>query len=411
VNKIYKQLSSCNPYFINLFLEIISQQTKDKPKKLNMHNLRDTKHGKKIDSAEIINIVEAAKIVGDKECVVVTGVTGQDGSHMVDYLLRNTDLLVIGCVRRLGVYNNCNISHIVSDNFRLVYFDLSDGNMISLLVEKLKPKYFINFAAQSFVGSSWDFALKTWDANSTAVLNILEAIRLYHPKCRFFQAGSSEEFGNVISAPQNEMHPLYPRNPYGASKVAARHLVKVWRDSYGLFAVQGWLYNHEGPRRGEEFVTRKIAKAVAKIYHAVRSSEAVNELLLGNIDARRDWSFVDDIIDGIWRMLNNSEPKDYVLASGEHHSIRDFVETAFDYVGMPGQWVGNGIDEVFICNTTATRLVAINPKFYRPLEVSILVGDPTRAKAELGWAPQVSFKGLVGIMVDSELEENNSHKK
>jgi GDPmannose 4,6-dehydratase len=202
--------------------------------------------GKKIDTLNILNIEAAQKLINKEEVCIVTGVTGQDGSLMVDYLLQNTNLLIFGGVRRLSVYNHENIKHIKSNRFHLINFDLTDAHSISRIVEKLKPKYFINFAAQSFVASSWDFARQTWECNSTSVLDVLEAIRLYQPKCRLYQAGSSEEFGNVLYSPQDEKHPLRPRSPYGASKAAARQLIKVYRDSYNLYAIQGWLFNHEG---------------------------------------------------------------------------------------------------------------------------------------------------------------------
>ena len=201
-----------------------------------------------------------------KKCVFISGVTGQDGSHMVDYLLEKTDYIIFGGVRRLSVYNHINLKNVKANNrFFVINFDLTDPHVISKLMEKLQPDYFINFAAQSFVASSWDFARQTWQTNSTAVLDILEAILLFKPSCRLYQAGSSEEFGNVSYIPQDEKHPMKPRSPYGASKVASRQLIKVYRDSYNLYAIQGWLFNHEGTRRGEEFVTRKISKNVVRI--------------------------------------------------------------------------------------------------------------------------------------------------
>jgi len=368
-----------------------------------MNILEEKYHGKKIDCLDVVNIVEAARILSGKECVVVTGVTGQDGSHMVDYLIENTEYYVVGCVRRLGLSGGVSVFNKYAERFKLVYFDLSDSNMISMVFEKIKPVYFINLAAQSFVGSSWDFALKTWDINSTSVLNILESIRLYHPKCRFFQAGSSEEFGEVVFTPQNECHPLRPRSPYGASKVAARQLVNVWRESYGLFAVQGWLYNHEGPRRGEEFVTRKITKSVARIRKALDEGRCFVELQLGNIDATRDWSYAEDVVRGIWLMVNNTSPVDFILASGEIHSIREFVEIAFECAGIKGAWSGSGLDEVFCAADTGKLLVGINPKYYRPLEVGTLVGDSSKARKMLGWRPSVSFCQMVDAMVKFDL--------
>ena len=370
-----------------------------------MNNLKEKYTGKKIDHMNILNIEDAAKILGNKKCIIVTGVTGQDGSHMVDHLLANTDYEVFGCVRRLSVYNHKNLSHIDDKRFHLINFDLTDSHSISRIIEKLKPDYFINLAAQSFVGSSWDFAQQTWETNATSVLNILEAIRNYHPTCRFYQAGSSEEFGDVVTVPQDEEHPLRPRSPYGASKAAARQILKVWRDSYGLYAVQGWLFNHEGTRRGVEFVTRKITTNVARIKKAIDVQESYALLELGNIDSKRDWSDAEDFVDGIWKMLNQETPKDYVLSSNETHTIREFVELAFSAAGIEGCWQGSGLNEIFLQKETGRVLMVINEKFYRPAEVDLLWGDSTKAREELGWSPKTSFKELVDKMVNWDILE------
>ena len=368
-----------------------------------MNNLRETYHGKKIDHMNILNISDATNFLAGRECVVVTGVTGQDGSHMVDFLLQNTDYIIFGCVRRLSVYNHRNISHINNERFKLINFDLNDVNLISRTIESLQPKYFINFAAQSFVGSSWDFALQTWETNCTSILNILEAIRVHNPKCRLYQAGSSEEFGDVVSAPQNELHPPRPRSPYGASKSASRQLIKVWRDSYDIYAIQGWLFNHEGTRRGEEFVTRKISTNVARIKREYPSGE-FSPLELGNIDSKRDWSDAEDFVEGIWLMLNQEKPKEYVLSSNETHTIREFVEEAFNFAGFAVEkceWVGEGVDEKYIHEGKV--LMQINPDFYRPAEVELLWGDSSKARIDLGWKPKSSFLDLVKKMVDHDL--------
>ena len=374
------------------------------------NNFQETYYGKKIDTANILNIDDASKLINNKKTVVITGVTGQDGSHMVDFLLKNTDYLIFGGVRRLSVYNHENIKHIKSDRFYLINFDLTDSHAISRTVEKLQPDYFINFAAQSFVASSWDFAKHTWQTNSTAVLDILEAIRLYKPSCRLYQAGSSEEFGNVLYSPQDEAHPLRPRSPYGASKAASRQLIKVYRESYNLYAIQGWLFNHEGPRRGEEFVTRKITKNVARIYQALKNKEDFNPLELGNIEAKRDWSDAEDFIEGVWMMLNqdqhnpeyDGEPKDYVFSSNETHTIKEFVEKAFKHAGIEGEWFGEKEHTIFIDHSKKT-LVQINPKFYRPAEVEILLGNSNKARKELNWQPKISFDKLVEKMVTADL--------
>jgi GDPmannose 4,6-dehydratase len=368
-------------------------------------NFKETYYGKKIDTSNILNIEDASKLINNRKTIVVTGVTGQDGSHMVDFLLKNTDYVIFGGVRRLSVYNHENIRHIKSERFHLINFDLTDSHAISRTVEKLQPDYFINFAAQSFVASSWDFSRQTWATNSTAVLDILEAIRLYKPSCRLYQAGSSEEFGNILYAPQDEKHPLRPRSPYGASKAASRQLVKVYRDSYNLYAIQGWLFNHEGTRRGEEFVTRKITKAVARIKNAIQNEQSFQQLELGNIDAKRDWSDAEDFVEGIWLMLNQDSPKEYVLSSNETHTIREFVELAFTNAGFIGEWRGEGLNETFNDLYTGDVLVSINTKFYRPAEVELLWGDSTKARKELNWNPKTDFKGLVQKMLDNDLKE------
>jgi GDPmannose 4,6-dehydratase len=389
-----------------------------------MNNIQETYYNKKIDTANILNIEDAAKLIDGRKVAVVTGVTGQDGSHMADFLLKNTDLLIFGGVRRLSVYNHTNIRHISSPRFHLINFDLTDSHAISRTIEKLKPDYFINFAAQSFVASSWDFARQTWQTNSTSVLDILEAIRLYKPECRSYFAGSSEEFGNVLYTPQDENHPLRPRSPYGASKAAARQLVKVYRDSYNLYAVQGFLFNHEGIRRGEEFVTRKITKKVASIYFNLKNNTTFQPLELGNIDAKRDWSDAEDFVECVWRMLNqdiynpnySGEPQEYVFSSNETHSVKEFVEKAFLSANIIGEWINIGENNApenaqFVTKINGNQIIlaVINPKFYRPAEVDVLWGDSNKARTELGWEPKSSFQDLVDKMVknDIKLIENN----
>ena len=375
----------------------------------------ETYHGKKIDTANILNIEDASKLIKGRKAVVITGVTGQDGSHMADFLLKNTDYIIFGGVRRLSVYNHENIKHINSDRFHLINFDLTDAHAISRTVEKLQPDYFINFAAQSFVASSWDFARQTWAANSTSVLDILEAVRSYKPNCRLYQAGSSEEFGNVIYTPQDEKHPLRPRSPYGASKAASRQLIKVYRDSYNLYAIQGWLFNHEGVRRGEEFVTRKITKNVARIFHAIKNDKEFLPLELGNMEAKRDWSDAEDFVEGVWMMLNqdkynlnyNGDPQEYVFSSNETHTIKEFVEKAFHIAGIKGNWIGENEHTMYVSNDNKI-LVQINPKFYRPAEVELLLGDSNKARKELNWAPKISFDKLVEKMVNCDIENLKS---
>jgi GDPmannose 4,6-dehydratase len=363
---------------------------------------------------EIYNINDVVSFTENKKVAFVTGVTGQDGSLMVDYLLKNTDHFVVGGARRLSIKNHENIRHLENNpRFKLVNFDLSDAHSISKIVEKLKPDYFINLAAQTFVGSSWDFPAQTWECNTTGVIHILEAIRQHKPSCRFYNAGSSEEYGNVAYTPQDENHPAKPRSPYGASKSAARQLVKVYRESYNLYAVQGLLFNHEGVRRGEEFVTRKITKGVARIKKAISEGKSFEPIELGNVKARRDWSDAEDFVDGIWKMLNQTHPNEYVLSSNETHTIAEFVWFAFKSADIEGAWHGEAERSEFSITTkdaikyepVTSVLVKINPKFYRPAEVDLLLGDSTKARNELKWEPKTSFEQLVDKMVVNDLKQ------
>ena len=345
--------------------------------------------------------------------IIVTGILGQDGANMVEYLLKNTDAKIFGMIRRTSNPNfvNCQV-FIRNERFKLVYGDLSDSVSLDNLVRDIQPDYFINFAAQSFVGCSWEIPLQTFDANATGVARCLEAVRRFQPKCRFYSAGSSEEFGDVQYSPQDIIHPVKPRSPYGASKAAARHLVKVYRESYNLYAVHGILFNHEGTKRGEEFVTRKISKGVARIYHAIKNNQPFSPIELGNLEAQRDWSDSEDFVDGVWKMMNQEKPKDYVLSSNETHTIREFINKSFQTAGFYGVWHGNGTNEELsvanylmeehgICSSV---LVKINPKFYRPAEVELLLGDSTPARKELGWKPKISFDNLVERMVKYDID-------
>ncbi len=354
--------------------------------------------------------------------IIITGVTGQDGSLMADYLLEHTEHAIIAGVRRLSVKNHDNISHLVDHKrFKLIDLDITDQANVDRVIAEEKPDYFINFAANSFVGVSWKMPVNHMETNAMAVLYQLEAIRKHCPMCRYYNAGSSEEFGDVVETPQDETHPLRPRSPYGVSKCSARHIVKVWRESYNLYAVQGWLFNHEGVRRGEEFVTRKITKAVARIYNEfVRTTgdrydwaeesgkKRITSLKLGNVDAQRDWSDAEDFVSGVWRMLNQDRenPKDYVLSSDETHTIREFVEEAFNFAGFAThecEWVGNGVDEKYMHGQYA--LVEIDPQFFREAEVNLLLGDSSKARAELDWQPKTTFLQLVKKMLDRDMQE------
>lgn len=338
--------------------------------------------------------------------VVITGITGQDGSYMVDYLLKNTDYLIYGMKRRSSTDNSINYKHNLDNSrFKVVVGDLTDSNSIDEIVKNIKPDYFINFAAQSFVGSSWEIPIQTFDATALGVLRCLEAIRKYAPQCRFYSAGSSEEMGDVLYSPQDFAHPIRPRSPYGAAKASARHITKVYRESYNLFAIHSILYNHESERRGEEFVTRKITKNVARIYHAIKNNKQFKPLELGNIEARRDWSHSEDFMDGVWLMLNQVEPKEYILSSNETHTIKEFVEKSFKLAGINGTWKGQDQNERYILkDNSQINLMVINPKYYRPAEVEILLGDSSSARKELNWSPNNSFDNLVKRMVESDIK-------
>ncbi len=381
-----------------------------------------------------------------KKVVIVSGVTGQDGSHMVDYLLANTDHDIYGAVRRLSVKNHENIAHVDNPRFKLIDIDLTDAHSITNAVLKLKPDYYINLAAQSFVGSSWDLPRQTFQTNATAVLDILEAIRHHAPNCRFYNAGTSEEFGDVQYSPQDEKHPIRPRSPYGASKAAARHLVKVYRESYGLYAIQSWLFNHEGTRRGEEFVTRKITKGVARIFVDMMNGKKFEPIELGNMSSKRDWSDAEDFVAGIWIMLNQDvynpaikrvmEEKgwlasgglmlpdavtrkkqeylsgliqEYVLASGQTYTIAQFVEKAFENanidVELKFEKDGDWSTASFVVRGTNLTVVKTNQKFFRPAEVDLLLGDPTNICNELGWSRICDFDSLVKKMVVNDIEQ------
>ncbi len=346
--------------------------------------------------------------------VLITGVTGMDGSLMADYLLKHTDNFIVGGIRRLSVPNHKNIEHLIGHpRFKLIDLDITDAINVALVIKEERPDYFINFAANSFVGNSWTMPVNHFTTNCLSVLYQLEAIRKYAPNCHYYNAGSSEEFGDVVTVPQSESHPLRPRSPYGAAKASSRHLVKVYRESYNLYAIQGWLFNHEGIRRGEEFVTRKITKGVARIKHAIENKLPFEPLELGNLDSTRDWSDAEDFVDGIWKMLNQEFPKEYVLSSNETHSIKEFVELAFLSAGIHGVWVGEKLDTLYLlpnadaeyCEFASIKLVKINEKFYRPAEVEILYGDSSKARTELNWQPKISFKNLVKKMVENDIKE------
>jgi GDPmannose 4,6-dehydratase len=339
--------------------------------------------------------------------VIVTGITGQDGSYMVDYLLKHTNHFIYGIRRRGANPNLDNIKHNLNNpRFKIIIADLADSSSIDEAVKKVSPDYFINFAAQSFVGSSWEIPLQTFDVTSLGVLRCLEAVRKYAPHCRFYSAGSSEEMGDVLYSPQDYKHPIRPRSPYGAAKASARHITKVYRESYDLYAIHCILYNHESERRGEEFVTRKITKNVARIYHAIKNNQDFEPLELGNLEAKRDWSHAQDFIEAVWIMLNQDHPKEYVLSSNETHTVKEFVEKAFAFANIKGSWKGEKENEKFLTmiNNKEHILMRINPEFYRPAEVELLLGDSSEARKELNWQPKNSFDKLIERMVNSDIQ-------
>ena len=339
--------------------------------------------------------------------VIITGVTGQDGSYMVDHLLKNTNYFIYGICRRNSNPNFINIKHNLNNpRFKILTADLADSSSIDEVVKKISPDYFINFAAQSFVGSSWEIPLQTFDVTALGVLRCLEAIRKYASHCKFYSAGSSEEMGDVIYSPQDLNHPIRARSPYGAAKASSRHLTKVYRESYDLYAIHCILYNHESERRGEEFVTRKITKNIARIHHAIKNNEDFAPLELGNLEAKRDWSHAQDFVEAIWVMLNQDKPKEYILSSNEAHTVREFVEKSFMHANIAGFWHGEKENEKFIgiINNKERVLLKVNPEFYRPAEVDLLLGDSTKARNELNWSPKISFDKLVERMIKSDIE-------
>ncbi|MEW6319670.1 MAG: GDP-mannose 4,6-dehydratase [Acidobacteriota bacterium] len=310
---------------------------------------------------------------------IITGITGQDGSYLAELLL-SKGYEVVGVVRRSSAPNLWRIEHIL-DRITLRPADLLDQFSILRLVQDVRPHEFYNLAAMSYVPASWDQPLLTGDFNSLGVTRVLEAIRHVDTGIRLYQASSSEMYGKVREVPQSELTPFYPRSPYGVSKVFGHYITVNYRESFDMFAASGILFNHESPRRGLEFVTRKVTDGVARIKLGL-----ANELRLGNLDAKRDWGFAGDYVRAMWLMLQQDRPDDYVIATGVTHSVKDLVDVAFSHVGLDWQ-----------------RHVTIDPRFIRPAEVDLLIGDATRARTELGWAPGVDFPGLVRMMVDADL--------
>lgn len=336
---------------------------------------------------------------------VITGITGQDGSYLAEFLLEK-GYEVHGLVRRHSIINTQRIDHILESEannktFFLHYADMTDSSCLIRIMGEIKPDEVYNLAAQSHVGVSFEIPEYTAEATGVATLKILEAIRLSNPKCKFYQASTSELFGGLPeTAPQSEKTPFYPKSPYGVAKLYSYWMTVNYRESYDMFCCNGILFNHESPRRGETFVTRKITLAVAAILAGKQ-----DKVSLGNLDAKRDWGFAGDYVKGMWLMLQKDKPGDYVLATNETHTVREFLTLAFKAAGIELRFEGTGVDEKAYDAKSGKLMADVNPKFFRPAEVDLLWGDCTKAENELGWKRDVSFEGLVKMMVESDLKE------
>ena len=348
-----------------------------------------------------------------KKVALITGVTGQDGAYLAEFLL-DKGYEVHGVKRRSSSFNTARIDHLYADphedevRFILHYGDLTDSTNLIRLIHDCQPTEIYNLAAQSHVQVSFETPEYTANADGLGTLRLLEAMRILKlgEQVRFYQASTSELYGKVQEVPQSETTPFYPRSPYGAAKLYAYWITVNYREAYGFHASNGILFNHEGPTRGETFVTRKITQAVAAIKHGRQS-----QLFLGNIDAKRDWGHARDYVEGMWLMLRQDEPGDYVLATGESHSVREFVEIAFDHVGLTIEWRGQGLDEVGVDAATGDVLVRIDSRYFRPTEVEELLGDPSKAHEVLGWRHRTSFTELVREMMDNDLAMDDSKRR
>ncbi|UUY09838.1 GDP-mannose 4,6-dehydratase [Pseudomonas sp. J452] len=341
----------------------------------------------------------------NSKVAIITGITGQDGAYLAQLLLEK-GYTVYGAYRRTSSVNFWRIDELEIRNhpqLHLVEHDLTDLSASIRLMEKAKPAEVYNLAAQSFVGVSFDQPLTTAEITGLGAVNLLEAIRIVNPAIRYYQASTSEMFGKVQAIPQVESTPFYPRSPYGVAKLYAHWMTINYRESYGIFGSSGILFNHESPLRGKEFVTRKITDAVACI--ALGKQE---RLELGNLDAKRDWGFAKEYVEGMWRMLQAEQPDTYVLATNRTETVRDFVDLAFKAVGTTLEWTGSEEHEQGIDTQSGKVLVAVNPQFYRPAEVELLIGDPQKARRELGWEPSTTLEQLCQMMVEADLRRNKS---
>jgi GDPmannose 4,6-dehydratase len=334
---------------------------------------------------------------------LITGITGQDGAYLAQLLLEK-GYHVTGTYRRSSSVNFWRIEELgvaAHPNLSLVEYDLTDLSSSVRLVQSAEPDEVYNLAAQSFVGVSFDQPVATASITGIGAVNLLEAIRIVNPKVRFYQASTSEMFGKVQAVPQVEDTPFYPRSPYGVAKLYAHWMTVNYRESYGIFGSSGILFNHESPLRGREFVTRKITDSVAKIV-----LNKLDVLELGNLDAKRDWGFAREYVEGMWRILQAAQPDTFVLATNRTETVRDFVTMAFKGAGIALEWSGSGEQETGRCNRTGKQLVRVSPKFYRPAEVDLLIGDASKARRELGWAPATTLEQLCQMMVDADLRRN-----
>ena len=335
---------------------------------------------------------------------LVTGVTGQDGSYLAELLLEK-GYAVHGLVRRSSSFNRKRLERIHSDhydhaeNFTMHYGDMTDSSSLDRLVSVIQPDEVYNLAAQSHVKVSFEIPEYTAQCDAVGVLRLLETIRANAPRCRMYQASTSELYGNAPDFPQNETTPFSPRSPYAAAKLYAYWISRNYREAYGLFVCNGILFNHESPRRAETFVSRKITHQLCKIKLGL-----ADVLHLGNLDSKRDWGFAPDYVRSMWMMLQQDRPDDYVIATGEAHSVRDFVDEAAKLLDYRVQWTGTGVNETGVDETTGKALVVVDPRYYRPTEVDRLIGDASKAERDLGWRRTVSFEGLVKTMVEADLE-------
>ena len=340
-----------------------------------------------------------------KNIALITGITGQDGSYLAEFLLEK-GYEVHGLVRRHSISNTSRIDHIINSNYNNVKFflhfaDMTDSSNLMRLVAEIRPTEVYNLAAQSHVGVSFEVPEYTAEATGVSTLKLLEALRVNGGNCRYYQASTSELFGGLPeTAPQSEATPFYPKSPYGVAKLYSYWITVNYRESYNMFACNGILFNHESPRRGENFVTRKITLAIANIIAGKQ-----DRLSLGNMNAKRDWGFAGDYVKGMWLMLQQDKPGDYVLATNETHTVREFVEESFKELGISIRWEGEGVEEKGYDAQTGKLLVDVNPRFYRPAEVEFLWGDSSKAEKALGWKRDVDFKGLVAMMMDADLRE------